>query len=1758
MWFESAAHVVLSILTIAAILCGVAELVSRVMRQRWPAIEHAFWLAVLLRLVIPPFMPLATPGFPFWNDSESTISQTTPQAPTAIDPKVSINDKSTSIDTKIFEEAQRFPKRADVTASHNQKGDSTQNSAKTKSSLPESKKLVEKDQTILAQGTAAPSLKEAKRLPTKPKTINTTGTVIPLSVTASERIAWIVCFIWVTGSLTVLVKSLRSIWSFSKLLQLTVPVSSDVQAVISEIANQIGLKKVPTVRVLTATIPPLVWSGLRNTMVVLPRDLSAMEEPITRDLLLAHEFAHLQRRDYLTRWLELATAVLWWWCPLFWLARYRLRAAEESACDTRVLQLWPERADEYAKAIVETVAFIANAQKQPELATGGSGSVRQLKSRLKLIERNRSNVASGFASPLLILLLAILSCPLLLVGKTANESVTATNPQNVDSAEIFSPQKQQEIQKKRSSKKPSQPVALPPYCKPFFTVPAPDNSQIAFTGRYIKQDGSRKYGLFCYNPAKKIVKCLIEKGLKTKPAWSPDSQKLAIGNSPGYGNIYPLVVIDVESGEIDKTGVQGAGAVWSPDGRLIAVSTQFGNAGSWIGGIPADGRIGIWDTTSRKLKYVSPAGINQQDRDSEFRFMTGGIFPRWSPNGKWLAWTQRTTELHPDMKKKSRSEIWAARIDGSSLQRVFKDSTTVSWSKDSASLTETKSGRQVSLKQSETAVPEDWPTLPSVLKKQLIKHKAAAQRVAQFDSKIVLAANRLWQNPELEDIESIEFTHRMSPIRLDEHFQWKKEGTFRVEVTHREDGSEHYGVGWSILKRSDGSTFTFKDSYAYPRYRSTEDIESAQRKPYQLSAKELLRRDTLRHLSGTRLNFVAIDWGRNPNDFRITDYIQKNNTRLIELRATPHASRRVRLNAGAMFETTSWSYMHDVYSNRTILTIDDQNRIIREVAYKGDEVIAEVDLSDWVTSKNGQQAPLRIAIHFPENNFHVDQKFRITDADLWILTSGTSQFAEKEAQKEEIIDLKINASSKALNEAVKKAQSKLKEMTASALPQHKVALQGLTPLEPGATHTFHANPEVGANQFRPQSIRWMPTNFSSNVTRTWGITTPTAELYFPPLKSNPLNINTNLMLVLYDEHRLPLFASTVPEAAVTASSRSAKETLNPLLKNHQLWLRTKDAPQPNVSFQFEGQDEQSPRQLPHKSLKINRGITLLLALDSIRHAPERWKMPIAFSADWNGRPVRVLGLNGPKFSQEVGSGLEKETGTYSYVGGYSISSNKDLVLVVDAETGFPLVERSESMEFQFLDYTEVSPGQFAPLRIICKTRAFDMDLRFQILDGKLWLFDREAHLKNISKVSTSQILIDGKKPSRVIRSSIPDSKGELPWVQWDELKSRQPEQKGDQLSASFAAFTKPWTHPSWNNLTEIRAETGADGRLILRCSLVSYPRLGIAKYWTLTRFSGESVEPMTCAETLEKKSQCEVVVAPFEINQTTLVPRQSDEISQTAEKWSLGGSASQKTRVKSFSIHRDPQQRAVLTPEILSTSYYKGQLVRVTGVLIRDGIVVASGSATDSFRTLSTPEVSKEARVLLLNSDRQTGNSVLIGHRSVVTSSPVGSTWAQLIDDNYFTSFAPRGLLSSRFAEVRQIGLQSLYMQQSKEIYVQYHRERRKGRVAENLIPYRDILNQILSGQNDDSPAAIALACRMAGFSENPKFQTALRALLKHPSEIVRDSAAIGLGLLGQNDAIERLRHLAEQPEPLKETATDQLQRLTRQHASWALKRADD
>ena len=52
-----------------------------------------------------------------------------------------------------------------------------------------------------------------------------------------------------------------------------------------------------------------------------------------QDAVLAHELAHLKRRDHWVRRLEAIVLGLYWWYPGAWWARRQLERAEEECCD---------------------------------------------------------------------------------------------------------------------------------------------------------------------------------------------------------------------------------------------------------------------------------------------------------------------------------------------------------------------------------------------------------------------------------------------------------------------------------------------------------------------------------------------------------------------------------------------------------------------------------------------------------------------------------------------------------------------------------------------------------------------------------------------------------------------------------------------------------------------------------------------------------------------------------------------------------------------------------------------------------------------------------------------------------------------------------------------------------------------------------------------------------------------------------------------------------------------------------------------------------------------------------------------------------------------------------------------------------------------------------------------------------------------------------------------------------------------------------
>lgn len=135
--------------------------------------------------------------------------------------------------------------------------------------------------------------------------------------------------------------------------------------------------------------PGVLWSW--RSLILLPADFTRRFGAEQRVLVLAHEQAHLARRDPLWSLLAEILAALLWFHPLAWLALPRFRLDQELACDERTLHRSTHDAGNYARTLLASTGMDAAPVLIPWLAEP------QLKERLMMIRRDRTTTARRLA-----------------------------------------------------------------------------------------------------------------------------------------------------------------------------------------------------------------------------------------------------------------------------------------------------------------------------------------------------------------------------------------------------------------------------------------------------------------------------------------------------------------------------------------------------------------------------------------------------------------------------------------------------------------------------------------------------------------------------------------------------------------------------------------------------------------------------------------------------------------------------------------------------------------------------------------------------------------------------------------------------------------------------------------------------------------------------------------------------------------------------------------------------------------------------------------------------------------------------------------------------------------------------------------------------------------------------------------------------------------------------------------------------------------
>ena len=249
--------------------------------------------------------------------------------------------------------------------------------------------------------------------------------------------------IWITGSVGWFVLAGLRTARFVVRLQRAERASAFIRQETLRLSRLLSLRRCPDVFVVDACLPPFVWTFFGRAVVVLPSPLLDQLDVSQQKAVLAHELAHLKRRDHWVRWLEVIATGLYWWNPVFWWTQKRIRKYEEYLCDAWVVWCQPGSIKRYAHALVTTVDFLSGDVVAVPAAASGLGSKRHLHRRVDMIVNRKTNRQLSVLARTGILAMGVLVLPLAVrtasgIADTERQPAT-TNAQESSAAARPSP-----------------------------------------------------------------------------------------------------------------------------------------------------------------------------------------------------------------------------------------------------------------------------------------------------------------------------------------------------------------------------------------------------------------------------------------------------------------------------------------------------------------------------------------------------------------------------------------------------------------------------------------------------------------------------------------------------------------------------------------------------------------------------------------------------------------------------------------------------------------------------------------------------------------------------------------------------------------------------------------------------------------------------------------------------------------------------------------------------------------------------------------------------------------------------------------------------------------------------------------------------------------------------------------------------------------------------------------------------------------------
>jgi beta-lactamase regulating signal transducer with metallopeptidase domain len=198
---------------------------------------------------------------------------------------------------------------------------------------------------------------------------------------------------WLGGVVAILVIIGRDALAVRRLRCSCRPIDSPaLRAAAAELARVLGLRTVPELRCGAGVARPMLVGAFRPAILLPPAWLAAPRSAAEVPAVLAHELAHVRRRDLAWSGLAGLARCLFFFHPLVWLAHREALMAREAACDAMALAASGVGRAEYARILLNFAAARppGHVRSLASLGMAGSAGARSLKRRLKAMKHDQN------------------------------------------------------------------------------------------------------------------------------------------------------------------------------------------------------------------------------------------------------------------------------------------------------------------------------------------------------------------------------------------------------------------------------------------------------------------------------------------------------------------------------------------------------------------------------------------------------------------------------------------------------------------------------------------------------------------------------------------------------------------------------------------------------------------------------------------------------------------------------------------------------------------------------------------------------------------------------------------------------------------------------------------------------------------------------------------------------------------------------------------------------------------------------------------------------------------------------------------------------------------------------------------------------------------------------------------------------------------------------------------------------------------------